>query len=56
VFSYSKYNKRCKTLTPYQIKRIFTKPFTDLEPQKPTINVPNNSIDHISPNPCDVGL
>jgi hypothetical protein len=26
------------------------------EPQNPTLNPPYNSIDHIYPNPCDVGL
>jgi hypothetical protein len=32
------------------------KPSTDLEPQNPTLNLPYDSIGHISPNPCDLGL
>ena len=33
-----------------------TKPSTDLEPQSPILKTRFDSIDHISPNPCDVGL
>ena len=29
---------------------------TDLEPQNPTLNLPYDSIDHISPKPWDFGL
>ncbi len=33
-----------------------TKPSTDLEPRKPTLNPPYDWIDHISPQPGDLGL
>ena len=33
-----------------------TKPSTDLEPRKPTLNPPYDWIDHISPQPSDLGL
>lgn len=42
--------------TPDEICLINTKPATDLEPQKPTLNLPNDSIDHISPKTIDLGL
>ena len=29
---------------------------TDLEPQNPTLNLPYDSIDHISSQPSDLGL
>jgi hypothetical protein len=36
------------------IKKVSkTKTSTDLEPQKPTLNLPYGSIDHISPKPSD---
>ena len=38
----------------FKPKLIDTSP--DLEPQKPTLNLPNDSIDHISPQPRDLGL
>ena len=42
--------------SPNEICPINTKQATDLEPQKPTLNLPNDSIDHSSPQTSDLGL
>jgi hypothetical protein len=38
------------------LKSKDAKPSTDLEPQNPSLKPLFDSIDHIYPNPCDVGL
>ncbi len=42
--------------TPNEICPLNTKPATDIEPQNPKLNLPNDTIKHISPQPSDLGL
>ncbi len=48
--------KRYQLNAGISLKSKDAKSSTDLEPQKPTLNIPYDSIDHIYPNPCDLGL
>jgi hypothetical protein len=56
LLAYSWHNSKITSITLNKNSRKNPKPSTDLEPQKPILNPPCDSIDHISTQPSDLGL